>query len=225
MQRPIPLPGCTPAEVPSERSPCLPLIAFPAPPPNRPARSSCTWQAPTPEDPPAESEAGGSGTQQSVCIMAASAVDATVAKLLDFGQPLDVGLLDATIAAFYGASSNEEVRPRPAADGSCLLRAPPAAASRGRLVAGSARLTAPPSAQLAQRVAAEAVLKKVQEHPDAWTRVDAILEHSKNQQTRFFGLQVLRQGRQGGSGAGGNGAARATAACARGGHAALFREC
>lgn len=42
-------------------------------------------------------------------------------------------------------------------------------------------------------MAAEAVLKKVQEHPDAWTRVDAILEHSKNPQTKFFGLQVRQQ--------------------------------
>lgn len=42
-----------------------------------------------------------------------------------------------------------------------------------------------------ERMAAEAVLKAVQEHPEAWTRVDAILEHSKNQQTKFFGLQVL----------------------------------
>lgn len=37
---------------------------------------------------------------------------------------------------------------------------------------------------------AEAVLKQFQEHPEAWTRVDAILEASKNQQTKFFGLQV-----------------------------------
>lgn len=42
-----------------------------------------------------------------------------------------------------------------------------------------------------ERMAAEGVLKAVQEHPEAWTRVDAILEHSKNQQTKFFGLQVL----------------------------------
>jgi ferric-dicitrate binding protein FerR (iron transport regulator) len=42
-------------------------------------------------------------------------------------------------------------------------------------------------------MAAEAVLKAVQEHPEAWTRVDAILEHSKNQQTKFFGLQVRRR--------------------------------
>lgn len=43
---------------------------------------------------------------------------------------------------------------------------------------------------LLQRTAAEAVLKKFQEHPDAWTRVDAILESSQNQQSKFFGLQV-----------------------------------
>ncbi len=41
-----------------------------------------------------------------------------------------------------------------------------------------------------QRSAAEAVLKQVQEHHDAWMRVDAILEQSKNQQTKFFGLQA-----------------------------------
>jgi exportin-1 len=32
------------------------------------------------------------------------------ARLLDFSQPMDVALLDATVAAFYGAGSNEEVR-------------------------------------------------------------------------------------------------------------------
>ena len=34
--------------------------------------------------------------------------------LLDFSQPLDVSLLDATVAAFYGAGSNEEVPEPPA---------------------------------------------------------------------------------------------------------------
>ena len=42
-----------------------------------------------------------------------------------------------------------------------------------------------------QRTAAEAVLKRLQEHSDAWTRVDAILERSKSQQTKFYALQVL----------------------------------
>lgn len=32
------------------------------------------------------------------------------AKLLDFSQPLDIALLDNTIASFYGAGSNQEVR-------------------------------------------------------------------------------------------------------------------
>ena len=32
------------------------------------------------------------------------------AALLDFSQPMDVALLDRTVAAFYGAGSNEEVR-------------------------------------------------------------------------------------------------------------------
>jgi hypothetical protein len=41
---------------------------------------------------------------------AGSAVDATVAKLLNFAEPLDVALLDATVTAFYGAGSNDEVR-------------------------------------------------------------------------------------------------------------------
>lgn len=31
------------------------------------------------------------------------------AKLLDLSQPIDVTLLDATVGAFYGAGSNEEV--------------------------------------------------------------------------------------------------------------------
>ena len=42
-----------------------------------------------------------------------------------------------------------------------------------------------------QRAAAEAVLKAVQAHPDAWSRVDAVLEHSRNSQSKFFALQVL----------------------------------
>ena len=32
-------------------------------------------------------------------------------KLRDLSQPIDVGLLDATVAAFYGTGSKEEVRP------------------------------------------------------------------------------------------------------------------
>lgn len=35
--------------------------------------------------------------------------DATVAKLLDLSGSLDIALLDATVNAFYGAGSNDQV--------------------------------------------------------------------------------------------------------------------
>jgi exportin-1 len=40
-------------------------------------------------------------------------------------------------------------------------------------------------------VAAERVLTKLKEHPDSWTRVDAILERAASPQTKFFALQIL----------------------------------
>lgn len=43
-----------------------------------------------------------------------------------------------------------------------------------------------------QRVAQE-VLTSLKEHPDAWTRVDTILEYSNNQQTKYYALQILEQ--------------------------------
>ena len=44
-----------------------------------------------------------------------------------------------------------------------------------------------------QRQASERVLQKLQEHPDAWTRVDSVLEHSQSQQAKFYALQVHSQ--------------------------------
>lgn len=41
-----------------------------------------------------------------------------------------------------------------------------------------------------QRMAQE-VLTTLKEHPDAWTRVDTILEYSSNQQTKYYALQIL----------------------------------
>jgi len=43
---------------------------------------------------------------------------------------------------------------------------------------------------LQQRMAQE-VLTTLKEHPDAWTRVDTILEYSQNQQTKYYALQIL----------------------------------
>ncbi|CAD5118443.1 DgyrCDS7150 [Dimorphilus gyrociliatus] len=41
-----------------------------------------------------------------------------------------------------------------------------------------------------QKVAQD-VLTNLKEHPEAWTRVDTILEYSTNQQTKFYALQIL----------------------------------
>jgi len=41
-----------------------------------------------------------------------------------------------------------------------------------------------------QRMAQE-VLTTLKEHPDAWMRVDTILEYSQNQQTKYYALQIL----------------------------------
>nr|CAH7767990.1 unnamed protein product [Callosobruchus chinensis] len=40
---------------------------------------------------------------------------------------------------------------------------------------------------------AQDVLTTLKEHPDAWTRVDTILEYSTNQQTKYYALQILEQ--------------------------------
>lgn len=42
-----------------------------------------------------------------------------------------------------------------------------------------------------QRSQAQKVLTQLKEHPDAWTRVDTILEYSRSQQTKFFALLIL----------------------------------
>lgn len=43
-----------------------------------------------------------------------------------------------------------------------------------------------------QRLAQE-ILTTLKEHPDAWTRVDTILEFSQNQETKYYALQILEQ--------------------------------
>lgn len=40
---------------------------------------------------------------------------------------------------------------------------------------------------------AQNILQSLKEHPDAWTRVDTILEYSQNQETRYYALQILEQ--------------------------------
>ena len=40
---------------------------------------------------------------------------------------------------------------------------------------------------------AQDILTQLKEHPDAWTRVDTILEFSSNQQTKYYALQILEE--------------------------------
>ena len=42
-----------------------------------------------------------------------------------------------------------------------------------------------------QQQMAQEVLTTLKEHPEAWTRVDTILEFSQNQQTKYYALQIL----------------------------------
>lgn len=44
-----------------------------------------------------------------------------------------------------------------------------------------------------QQKLAQEILTHLKEHPEAWTRVDAILEFSRNLQTKYFALQILEQ--------------------------------
>ena len=45
--------------------------------------------------------------------------------------------------------------------------------------------------KIAQQRMAQEVLTTLKEHPDAWTRVDTILEYSQSQQTKYYALQIL----------------------------------
>ena len=44
---------------------------------------------------------------------------------------------------------------------------------------------------VAQQRMAQEVLTTLKEHPDAWTRVDTILEYSQSLQTKYYALQIL----------------------------------
>jgi exportin-1 len=46
-----------------------------------------------------------------------------------------------------------------------------------------------PATCCAQRAAAEKLLLQLQEHPQAWQRVDVILASAQNQSTKYFALQ------------------------------------
>ena len=63
----------------------------------------CSWQR------SGSGAVGGSASPFSCTLWGWEAGVTMAEKLLDFTQPFDVGLLDATVAAFYGTGSKEEV--------------------------------------------------------------------------------------------------------------------
>ncbi|CAL5408072.1 unnamed protein product [Camellia sinensis] len=89
-------------------------------------------------------------------------------KLRDLSQPIDVGLLDATVAAFYGTGSKEEV-----------------ANGMDNVTIFTAWL------RKANGTAADHILRDLQNNPDMWLQVVHILSTSQNLNTKFFALQVL----------------------------------
>jgi exportin-1 len=84
-------------------------------------------------------------------------------KLLDFEQKLDINLLDQARIPFAYSPI-------------CLQVVVQMNLSTGDVQSRASR-----------------VLTQLKEHPDAWTRVDAILEYSQNIATKYFALQILEQ--------------------------------
>ncbi|KAG2375540.1 Protein EXPORTIN [Vigna angularis] len=83
-------------------------------------------------------------------------------KLRDLTQPIDVPLLDATVAAFYGTGSKEQVDLENGILGSIV-----------------------------NRTAADQILRDLQNNPDTWLQVMHILQNTQSLNTKFFALQVL----------------------------------
>ena len=92
----------------------------------------------------------------------------TANKLLDFSQKLDIGLL----VSDHDKSGNFS---------NFLNLTHP----QDNVV------TAMYASSGTEQKMAEEVLTTLKEHPDAWTKVDTILEFSTNQQTKYYALQIL----------------------------------
>ncbi|RZS13375.1 hypothetical protein BHM03_00044950 [Ensete ventricosum] len=138
-------------------------------------------------------------------------------RLRDLSQPIDVPLLDATVAAFYGTGSKEEVG-FPLAPGvlfgsvSFVLGflvavrcsqvggfCPPGVARSLDGIGGTLRATSffrfnITTCYLLQRSAADQILQQLQTNPDTWLQVVHILQNSQSLNTKFFALQVSKCG-------------------------------
>ncbi|RRT80740.1 hypothetical protein BHE74_00050892 [Ensete ventricosum] len=123
-------------------------------------------------------------------------------RLRDLSQPIDVPLLDATVAAFYGTGSKEEVG-FPLAPGvlfgsvSFVLGflvavrcsqvggfCPPGVARSLDGIGGTLRATSFFRFNITNQI-----LQQLQTNPDTWLQVVHILQNSQSLNTKFFALQ------------------------------------
>ncbi|KAI3762342.1 hypothetical protein L1987_52770 [Smallanthus sonchifolius] len=99
-------------------------------------------------------------------------------KLRDLSQPIDVGVLDATVADFYGTGSKQEDARR--VESSSL-----ASAIVWRSNVSYAYILT------IQTAAADHILRELQNNPDMWLQVVHILSNTQTLNTKFFALQIL----------------------------------
>ncbi|KAL0304547.1 UNVERIFIED_CONTAM: protein EXPORTIN 1A [Sesamum radiatum] len=108
-------------------------------------------------------------------------------KLRDLSQPIDVSLLDATVAAFYGTGSKEESI---TGDSDIVLNSRKVEYDLNYL-GGCPLSTTMHGKNLGERTAADHILRDLQNNPDMWLQVVHILSNTQNLNTKFFALQVL----------------------------------
>ncbi|WZZ91045.1 hypothetical protein YC2023_119624 [Brassica napus] len=96
-------------------------------------------------------------------------------KLRDLSQPIDVAVLDATVAAFFVTGSKEEV-----------VQSLTCSFSFIRTLNWDEWFEV-----ILARAAADQILRDLQANPDMWLQVVHILQNTKSMDTKFFALQVL----------------------------------
>lgn len=121
-------------------------------------------------------------------------------RLLDFTQEPQayVSYLDSVVDAFYSSTNAAQVRQQ-CRKGTAFCSAVMTRHSdadndvlgKASLLTHFKHLLSVNQAVWLQQAQARAAIEALQAHPDAWGRVDVILQHSKSPQSKFVALQVL----------------------------------
>lgn len=105
-----------------------------------------------------------------------STIAEQASSLLDFNKKLDIQLLDNVVGCMYRGQG-------PQVSNQSLLTL----STHTHLYMSSDWY--PPL--YSQQQVAQQILTTLKEHPDAWTRVDTILEYSQDDETKYYALQIL----------------------------------